>query len=391
MPGIFHVVYGIMFAIPIYALSKKKRYSIGLLVIFAINNYIGPDIGYAVIGTIGNKIGWQGLVEIGQGAHSYFGWVLFALVWAPIWYFMLQVMERGRLRHLGTTSQGDGNETVIRHDFADVYKMTLIGGISHHFVDLVTHLDHPYDIMNIDGIWNPGEVTLRGTIDLYRPISIQGVVAYGVLLGVAIGFFLLYHAIRGNLKEKFLNSTLLKQTRDVLVFAGIGAFNFFLAWAVMAYAGEAPPFMSNQYMSFNLNVMLYASLMFGKNPGYAWLITCSVSFLVLFFIFYPRRTRISLWGRKIRVDYLLIAGFFIALCVGYCLQPWIGNISGGEAEMGGFVHLWSMIGFPLATFALTNGVHFTPSMRDEQFPSLPLVPPSSDSRSSLETASSPAK
>ena len=142
-----------MFAVPLWYLTKKKRYSIGLLVFFAVNNYIGPDIGYVRIRNLGQLLNWQGLMDVGTGAHSYYGWVLFSIVWAPLWYGILQLMERARARRL------EGKEDmIIRHNFSDVFTFTVVGGICHHFVDLVTHLAPPYDIRLIGETWCPEDM-----------------------------------------------------------------------------------------------------------------------------------------------------------------------------------------------------------------------------------------
>ena len=66
MPGIFHAVFGMMVSLPLWKISKDEddvpKFSLGLPVIFAINNYIGPDFS-AVLRIMGKALDNEPLQE----------------------------------------------------------------------------------------------------------------------------------------------------------------------------------------------------------------------------------------------------------------------------------------------------------------------------------------
>ena len=333
MAGIFHGIFGLMVGLVAWHLSGgqdgKKRFTLGLVFIFAINNYIGPDMG-SVIRAIGNLVGSTDIVGFGNSVHSYFGWIVFSFFWAPLWYVILAAMDRARARR----GSGDGV-----HGFSDVFMVVLGAGFLHHFVDAISHLRHD-------------PLRLRGTAALIVPQTPGMIGIYAALAAVLLAVPIIHRLVVAKvtfpvLVQEIKRAFVSKGALRVFVAAGIAVGNVLVMYFAQAAVGMAgDPFLVRIRLDM---AALLALAELTTTSALWWSIAWSAGFLVAFLVAYPKRLVVT--RRRLRVDLLLMLVYIAGIILGYMLQQAIGNISIDEEDAGALIHLWALLIYPLVLLA----------------------------------------
>ncbi len=358
MPGGFHLFFGDLLGLILWHFSTgkdgKKRWSLGLLFLFMINNHFGPD----------SSVVWEFLADLthsevfymaANAVHSYLGFIFFAPIYAALWYAVLSGI--GRFQVKKTIARGElTTNPVYLNCYADVFLVVLIGGISHHFIDTLGHAKLVY-----------GTPYLRGRFVLM--FQDEWIVAtwWGIIAAIIIGCLLIYyvhviHPTRPQFRQKIRDILWSKQCLKVLIFFGIALLNSLFLYLVMLPQGPLQtttheyPWNGDSYtvIYFNLafGIISWGDLPSGEATGY--LVTCVVCFVVLFLVLHVKMKQVTLFGHKIRAELLLFSGFLVAMLVGYLLQPIIGNISGSEADLGILTFIWCTLGTVLVAAAFVH-------------------------------------
>lgn len=344
MAGILHAVFGLLVGLVAWQLAGgrdgKKRFSLGLVVIFAINNYIGPDLGTVIRG-IGNALGSDTIVRLGNSVHSYFGWIVFTFFWAPVWHVIFVHLERARVRReLAAGTAGSFTDTVV-HGFSDVFRAVLAGGFMHHFVDAVSHYRYTPPV-------------IRGSVALIVPHTPGLFVAYAVLAGIVAGIWVVHQLARARvgfagLARQVRRSLWSPQAAWILGSAAIAAGTVAIIYGAQAAIGMAgDPLVAT--IRLDMAALLATAQLYTGSATW-WLGAWSAAFLVVFPIAYAKRL---VTRRGHRVDLIVVLGYIGMIVLGYVLQPVIGNVSGTEADSGALIHLWALLIFPLALLASIN-------------------------------------
>ncbi len=353
MSGILHILFGLIVGLAFLKMSgnarDKKGWTLGLFFVFVINNYIGPDFRGFVKRVLAIPLQSETLFLFSEAIHSYVGWILWALLWAPLWYGVLLLMEKERAKHRPPTEVATHGKPDVA--YFHVFLAVLIGGIFHLFVDTIGHVE------DVDGTYE-----FLGQIELVTPFSYDVIICYVIPAAAIVGGIMLWQS-RSKKSPKFSLRTTLKayflshQTLKIGVLVGIALGNAFLLYGAMAAGGlvtvvtDTFPWNGMPYtvIDFDLTNALAATKDFLGESGtwYTAIVICA--FIVLFVIAYSWRFTIKVREHPIRAEYVIIASAVIAIIVGYLLQPVIGNISNHEADFGAFVFLWAFLGFPLVT------------------------------------------
>ncbi len=358
MPGGFHLFFGDLLGLILWHFSMgkdgKKRWSLGLLFLFMINNHVGPD----------SSVLWESLAELthfevfymaANAVHSYLGFILFAPIYAALWYAVLSGI--GRFQVKKTIARGElTTNPVYLNSYADVFLVVLIGGISHHFIDTLGHAKL------VDGT-----PYLRGRFVLM--FQDEWIVAawWGIIGVIIIGCLNLYYFFknrptRQQFGQKLRDILWSRQFLKVLIFFGIALLNSLFLYLVMLPQGPLQttthdyPWNSDSYTVIYFN-LAFAIISWGDLPsGEAtwYLVTCVVCFIVLFLMLYVKMKRVTLFGHAFRAELLAFVGFLVAMLVGYLLQPIIGNISGTEADLGILTFIWCTLGTILVGAAFVH-------------------------------------
>lgn len=371
MPGGFHLFFGDLLGLILWHFSTgkdgKKRWSLGLLFVFMINNHVGPD----------SSVVWQFLAELthsevfylaANAVHSYLGFILFAPIYAALWYAVLYGI--GRFQVKKTIARDElATNPVYLNSYADVFLVVLIGGISHHFIDALGHAKL------IDGT-----PYLRGRFVLMAQDEWIVAAWWGSIAAIIIGCLIIYyvlviHPSRQQFGQKIRDILRSKQFLKVMIFFGIGLLNSLFLYLVMLPYGSlskspVTPWPGFTYTVINFN-LAYAIISWGPLPsGEAtwYLTTCVVCFIVLFFILSVKMKRVTLFGHTFRAELLAFGGFLVAMLVGYLLQPIIGNISRTEADLGILTFIWCTIGAVLVGAAFVHAKIYEETRNPNQTP-----------------------
>ncbi|MEX2681797.1 MAG: hypothetical protein Q6373_009355 [Candidatus Sigynarchaeota archaeon] len=348
MSGIFHAFFGLTIGLLIWKLSEgkngEKRFSLSLIFVFAINNYIGPDLG-GIFKDIGEALNSPPLVALGNAIHSYTGFLLFALPYAIGWHLILLGIDRTRIQ--AVKKVGNPNLEPVNHvSYPKVLLMVISGGIMHHFVDCIGHvLKNP-----VSGVYYP-----IGRFILIPDLSPDFWLAYTITIAIpaiaaALYLFIGIKQRRYTLKEK-ISAILTKEIAWAAIFVGIVVLNVGLMYGLMAWGNLVK--ITDGNVSFYLGNLLRAARMFDGSATW-WIAVTTAPTLVLFFLCHAKAWRFRIRGFTIRADLFVIICYLAALLVGYMLQPFIGNISGTEADAGALVFTWSTIGSTLVAFFLAR-------------------------------------
>ncbi len=346
MSGGLHLFFGALFGLALWHFSTgkdgKKRWSFALVLLFMLNNYIGPDIE-AVFEPLAelaqNEIFYLAISAI----HSYLGYILFAPLWAALWYAIFAWIGRKQVKKF--SARGEATmEPVYLHSYSDVFLVVLIGGFSHHFVDLLGH------VKDVEGT-----PYVRGRFGLLFfewgvPAAVFGIIAAIIVGSVILHYIRVVKPTRQQFGQKFLEILCSRQSLKVLVFFVIGLLNTWFLYLVMAQPLQTGTvnFPGSEYLYtvvyFNLAFALRATSVFASGTAAWYLVICAIGLVVGFLIAYSKRKKVTLFGHSFRVELLVFIGFLVAMLVGYLLQPVIGNISNAEADFGLLVFLWSTVG-----------------------------------------------
>ncbi len=358
MSGILHILFGLIVGVVFIKMSgntrEKRGWTLGLFFVFVINNYIGPDFRGFVKRVFAIPLQSETLYLFSEAIHSYVGWILWALLWAPLWYGVLMLMERERAKHRPPTGEAIPDRQDV--SYFHVFLAVLIGGICHLFVDLVGHVEDM-----------GGTYELLGQIELVTPLGVDVLLCYLVVAVGILGGVILWRTrskisprigVRASLKTYYLS----QHTLYIGVLVGIALGNVLLLYGGMAAGGivtvvtETFPWngVPYQVIAFDLANALQATQDFIAGSGTWYTVVIICSFIVLFIVAYSRGLIVRFRGRRVQTEYVIIACAIIAIITGYLLQPVIGNISNHEADFGGFVFLWAFLGFPLVTATMVK-------------------------------------
>ncbi|NVM29459.1 MAG: hypothetical protein HWN65_11520 [Candidatus Helarchaeota archaeon] len=184
MPGITHLLFGLMIVIPIMYMAKEK-FSYKVAGIFVLNCWIGPDFQWAYR-WITPGVTWP---------HSLFGFMIWAIPLA-LFYSYLSRFSFDRTNRFFTIVD-DGKRDV---SLKNTYLLCLAGGIFHHFIDLLFN-GEPYEFHLWDG-WDLSltEINTWGELSYGLPNVLTIV---GFILLVAISLFIIYY-LRKEVKDALL-------------------------------------------------------------------------------------------------------------------------------------------------------------------------------------------
>lgn len=360
MPGILHLMLGLIVALAIRKIAQnpnnKSNWSFTLVLVFMVNSYMGPDFGN-LLHQIAKSIESEWLYRLGSFIHSYLGFVLFTLLSAPIWYQIVKLIEKAQIKY----RQSNMVETpLIIHSYPDVHLIVLIGGIFHHFTDLVGH-----SAIDQGGLCVKGEFTLW---PLYNPIlAITLVILYGLF--ALILFIILVHNSSVNLisiKQQLITFFQSKSTKRLIFFIIIAIINSLLMFSIMAIYGNTVietkelnfGIIDSKYM-FNWGMVMASTQNYHTETNGDWYSMISVAlFFILFSWAHITERKIKIKTKNIRIDKLVMYLFIILILIGYLLQPFIGNISREEFDFGAFIGLWSSIGFVLIGAGYIKGTEY---------------------------------
>jgi hypothetical protein len=355
MPGIFHALFGCVIGLLAWKLAEgkngEKRYSLALIFVFAFNNYIGPDLG-GIFMSLGEALGSTALDALGQGIHSYFGFLLFALPYAVAWYAVLLGIEQSRIRNVNKL-EPDGGKSVLHASYPKVLLMVVAGGIMHHFVDSI---GHPYRYP-VSGWYYP-----RGMFVLIPPMTPEFWLTYGTIIVIVAAIAVLY-IVLGIYRRRFTfmekaRAAFTRETIYAAAFMGVVVLNVLMMYGIMA-AGNLVK-IDDHGINFMLGNMLHVASTIFEGEAEWWIAAAAAPTLVLFFLCHAKAWHLRIAGRPIRADLFVVLCFIASILIGYALQPVIGNISGTEADMGALIFTWSTIGTMLIAFimARSNGVPY---------------------------------
>ncbi len=348
MPGIFHVVFGLTVGLLVWKLSEgkdgKKRFSLPLIFVFAINNHVGPDIG-SIFKSIGRALDSAPVLELGNVIHSYGGFLLFSIPYAVAWYAILLGIEQARARNQAKAGIA-GSEPDLHASYPKVLLMVIAGGILHHFVDNIGHhYKNP-----VSGVYYPtGRFILipRMTADFWLAYLVTiAIVAIAAALYLFAGFKRNRFAIKSRIMTAFTRETL-----SGTFFVGIIVLNVAMMYGLMAHGNLVV--VDDGDVIFYLGNALRASRMIDGSAIW-WIAAAAAPTLVLFFLSYIKAWRLRIARITIRADLFVLFSFIVALLIGYALQPVIGNISSNEADFGALVFTWSTVGTALLAFFMAR-------------------------------------
>ncbi|TFF95103.1 MAG: hypothetical protein EU544_03455, partial [Promethearchaeota archaeon] len=139
MSGFAHFFLGLSLGF-ILMYASRGRFSSRHVIIFSINNYIGPDIGTVFWYFFGQQNGQSNLFGfwILQIFHTLYGWPLVALLYAWVWVYYSQIDmikdESKTLKYKWVKNEE------IKLTYRQCYELCVAGGILHLFLDALSTL-----------------------------------------------------------------------------------------------------------------------------------------------------------------------------------------------------------------------------------------------------------
>ena len=343
MPGIFHVVFGIIVGLPLWYLTRdqkgRKKWDIFIVLVFALNNYTGPDTGN-VLKKISKAIESDLLHMLGLHIHSYFGWIF----WAPIQAFFFYLVYKGLVsaqtkkfeQKIGNSSKK--TVTMIYHDYGDIYFATFAGGIGHLFIDAIGHSSNPTNLGNF----------VQGKIPLYTPYLIE-------FFAFLIPLYIIIVLILRHMQSKSISSipifrknTILK----ILVLIGVMNLNALILFSLVNSENlvqvdwknydwmQAP---QEQWYFMLGNAMEITHLYNEGQSATWWIVINMIPFLLLFCYGYINQKEIQIGKKPISLTLFSMLLFVAMITIGYLLQPLIGNISNKEYDFGIYIFIYATL------------------------------------------------
>lgn len=128
MSTITHAIIGAALGMILYSwtLHHQKQFKIEHLIVFAINNFIGPDFPKLLSPFFGREY-FQNLIflQINDFVHSYVGWVIISGLLSGLYYGIFQLSKEAR-----TTKK-------ITITFLHIYLLIVAAGFLHFGIDLL--------------------------------------------------------------------------------------------------------------------------------------------------------------------------------------------------------------------------------------------------------------
>jgi hypothetical protein len=309
-----------------------------------------------IIGALGEAVHSESIFELGMSVHSYFGWIVWAVIYSFLWFPIVKFLDT---KHVKNRQNKDNviPTMPLFHDRSDVYIAVLIGGFGHHFVDALSHYSDP-----AGGKYYPrGRFLLitpqdPGLIDIYVIFAV-------IIAGLFVARWIQQKKINKANRVRGLEKLRTWQVLKVFLFTGIAIFNCIAMYAVMAsrnvVATDTVDLDGVEYtrIFFLLGNALFATHEYDSGSNVAYSAVCVLAFVIIFTVAYAKNVRIPILAKQVRLDLLTIIGFITSMVIGYILQPWYGNVSGDERDFGAFIFLWSTIGMLLvgALAIMRNG------------------------------------
>ncbi len=305
-----------------------------------------------VLAPLAGQTPFEFLYWAAAAIHSYLGYILFAPVWAALWYGVFAWISRRLAKKVMLRGEVATNPVYLQ-SFADVFLVVLLGGFCHFFIDCIGHIK------------NVAPYSLRGHFVLL--FEQEGVVAlvYGIIVAIIVVGVLIHNLrkikpMRQQFAQKLKEIFRSKQFLKVLAFFGIALLNTLFLYIVQLPQGPLETNFVNDVpypyteIFFNLSLALQSTRDFAGGEATWYLIICVICLIVLFFIAHLKMKKVTLFGHTFRAELLIFVGFLIAMLVGYLLQPIIGNISGDERDLGSLVFIWSTLGTVLLGAAFVH-------------------------------------
>ncbi|MHA1265355.1 MAG: hypothetical protein ACTSRS_08995 [Candidatus Helarchaeota archaeon] len=177
MPGASHIFFGAVIGLFLYYLTKG-RFSGKHVIIFTVNNYMGPDLAH-LLKYMFNPI--PGGYDFGNWFHDPFNFMLLAFVLAALWTFLTRFSIKGK-GPLRTHFYFLDKRTI---SYFDCWQLIVAGGFSHFFLDFLFHPNTKwYTWILSTGDWIDYELHPDYPVPLMLPIL--GTFAIGIT------FLLLY-------------------------------------------------------------------------------------------------------------------------------------------------------------------------------------------------------
>ncbi len=175
MPGIAHLLSGLMIVIPIIYIAKDK-FHYKVAIIFVLNCWIGPDFYWA----------YRWMTPGVNWPHSLFGFFIFAQFLAFFYTYLSRFSFVKSKRFF--TIKDDGKRDV---NLINSYLLCIAGGTFHHFIDLLFN-GEPYQFHLWDGWYlSLTDINTWGELSFGLPsvLTMVGFV-FIIILSLLIIFFL---------------------------------------------------------------------------------------------------------------------------------------------------------------------------------------------------------
>jgi len=128
MPGVTHLLFGLMIVVPILYIAKDKlNYKVAI--IFVLNSWIGPDFSWA----------YRWMTPGVLWPHSLFGFLIIAIILALFYSYLSRFSFVGTKRFFTIVDDGKRDVRLF-----NAYLLCIAGGVLHHFVDAFFNGGPPY-------------------------------------------------------------------------------------------------------------------------------------------------------------------------------------------------------------------------------------------------------
>lgn len=170
MPSVAHLIFGGIFGLFLYFLTNKRFTKTHVFILF-MNNYLGPDLGWALL--------------IGDFTHSIVGMSVFAFILAFFYSYFSRFTPDFK------------NKILIDHGykrmpFMNTYLLVLAGGIMHLYLDGIMNNVGYFgiipDLGNYEGFW----ISIQDLNELWRFSAIGINTMVSVFVGVVFILVLIY-------------------------------------------------------------------------------------------------------------------------------------------------------------------------------------------------------
>ncbi len=137
MAGFAHFFLGLSIGF-ILMWASDRRFTSRHLIVFSVNNYLGPDIGtlfWFFFGRSGGTSNLFGTIII-QIFHTPYGWSVVSLLYALLWVQFTRLdLEKAPEKALNMKWVKDSSAKL---KYSQCYELCVAGGILHFFLDILT-------------------------------------------------------------------------------------------------------------------------------------------------------------------------------------------------------------------------------------------------------------